>query len=347
MATDRLINYINGESIATGLVRPKTTAIFFDKIWIPRDCRDTEYGESFGYANIPVEVCILEEIADQDVIHRIIHFKESKSKPKTLTISESPFDYFRYILPNHPFYSVGKNYDDIHFLFSKSRNEGLTHIVTLFKKIYNIEVVPIYFDHTAFEDSVLSYDEKKYEIQVYRNFGIKLDQLLDQSQIETIRKQIRHLNLDNKEHSAYEICISNLPIAVEKNLEWKQVLELRKDTNSIKKIRRFKSWVDLELDGKSPELVKESLEIALEDYKQSLKKHGIITMLGCITTILSSSASAIGAISGDLTSHVATGLTITSGLLTFTASQLSEFFEKKREPIALIYDLEDKYSKNI
>lgn len=38
-------------------------------------------------------------------------------------------------------------------------------------------------------------------------------------------------------------------------------------------------------------------------------------------------------------------IAIFGGLITYTASKLSDFFEKKREPIALIYELEKKFAE--
>lgn len=40
----RLLNYNIGDIVATGLYHPKTTAILFDKIWIPSDFRHSQYG---------------------------------------------------------------------------------------------------------------------------------------------------------------------------------------------------------------------------------------------------------------------------------------------------------------
>ena len=144
-------------------------------------------------------------------------------------------------------------------------------------------------------------------------------------------------------HSAYEVCLSNIPIIVEDKLTWKQVMEMRGDIASIKKIHRFRSWVDSELEGKEKGEIIQSFEKALDDYKYALKKHGIMTVVGGLTTILSASSTVIEAISGDFSTQISAGLAISGGLITYTATQLSDFFEKKREPIALIYELEKKF----
>ena len=36
----KIINYNKDETLATGFVKPKVTALFFDKIWIPNSLLD-------------------------------------------------------------------------------------------------------------------------------------------------------------------------------------------------------------------------------------------------------------------------------------------------------------------
>lgn len=49
MPNYRLLNYNQGDTVATGLYHPKTTAILFDKIWIPSDFRHSQYGRTLEY----------------------------------------------------------------------------------------------------------------------------------------------------------------------------------------------------------------------------------------------------------------------------------------------------------
>ena len=65
-----------------------------------------------------------------------------------------------------------------------------------------------------------------------------------------------------------------------------------------------------------------------------------MTAIGGLTTVLSASSTVIEAFSGDFSAQMSAGLAISGGLITYTATQLNDYFEKKREPIALIYDLE-------
>lgn len=54
-------------SIATGLVNPKTTSLFYDKIWIPDSLKDTDIYQS-EYGKIPSEV---QTMGDRDIEERL------------------------------------------------------------------------------------------------------------------------------------------------------------------------------------------------------------------------------------------------------------------------------------
>ncbi|MBQ6100499.1 MAG: hypothetical protein IJL02_11645 [Methanobrevibacter sp.] len=346
MSTYRLLNYNKGDSVATGLYRPKTTAILFDKIWIPSDFRHSQYGQTLGYDKIPLSVCVIEEIEESiRSVNQINLMRNALFEGKKISdvdFKGAEIDGLRimpYVGQNRPFYTVEEDVLGLEFLFSGSRNIGLKHVVNSFKRIYNIEIVPIYLGHTAFEESLLGRDDEMAQFQLQRykhNLGINSVFQFDLFPIPNLSEFEKQTT-----HSAYEVCLSNMPVIVEERLKWRQVLEIRKDTKSIDKIRRFRRWVDLELDGKSRDEIIESLEKAIDDYKYALKKHGIMTAIGGLTTILSTSSTVVDAFSGDFPAQVVAGLAISGGLITYTATQLSDYFEKKREPIALIYELEN------
>ena len=345
----RLLNYDKKDTVATGLYRPKTTAILFDKLWIPSDFRHSQYGHDLGYDKVPLSVCVIEEIEESiRSVNRVDLIRNAVMTGKKISdieFKESEIDGLKimpYIGQNRPFYTVEEDVLGLEFLFSGSRNIGLKHVVNSFKRIYGIEIVPIYLGHTAFEESLLGHDDEMVQFQFQRYmhnseinsmFQFDLFPISNMSEFE-----------EQTTHNAYEICISNMPTIVEERLKWEQVLEIRKDKESIDKIHRFRRWVDLELGDKSKTEVIEIIEKAIDDYKYALKKHGIMTAIGGITTILSSSATLVEALSGDVVTQISAGLAISGGLITYTATQLGKYFEKKREPIALIYDLENKNS---
>lgn len=89
--------------------------------------------------------------------------------------------------------------------------------------------------------------------------------------------------------------IENLQIVDEEKLAWEQVLELRNDEQSKAKYKRFIHWLDKEMVGKSQSFIEDEIAIKLEDYEQTLKKHGIKTMLGTVKEIINSKSFLAGA----------------------------------------------------
>lgn len=341
-----LLNYDKNDTVATGLYHPKTTAILFDKLWIPSDFRHSQYGHDLGYDKIPLSVCIVEEVEEgrywEELINKIFFKGKNFSGNSLEGIGIENLKIIPYVAMNRPFYTVEEDVLGLDFLSSSSRNIGLKRVVSSFKSIYNIEIVPIYLGYTAFEKSLMAHDDLKTQflLQRYKDYKDEGSSILD-----LITGGRFSEPEEETTHSAYEICLSDIPIMVEENLEWEQVMEMRSDSNSIKKVHRFRRWVDTELEGKEKSEIIQSFEEALDDYKYALKKHGIMTAIGGLTTILSASSSVINAISGDFSTQISAGLAISGGLITYTASQLSDFFEKKREPIALIYELEKKFAE--
>lgn len=347
----RLLNYNKNDTVATGLYRPKTTAILFDKLWIPSDFRHSQYGHDLGYDKIPLSVCVVEEIEESiksvNSMGMIRNALLTGKKFSNISFKEAEIDGLKimpYVGQNRPFYTVEEDVLGLEFLFSGSRNIGLKHVVNSFKRIYDIEIVPIYLGHTAFEESLLAHDDEMAQFQLQRYKHNSMINAVFQFDLFPIPKLLEFE--EQTTHSAYEVCLSNIPIIVEEKLKWKQVMEMRKDIASIEKIHRFRKWVDSELEGKEKDEIIQSFEKALDDYKYALKKHGIMTAVGGLTTILSASSTVIEAISGDFSTQISAGLAISGGLITYTATQLSDFFEKKREPIALIYELEKKFANS-
>ncbi|MDH4203037.1 MAG: hypothetical protein OEV87_09090 [Phycisphaerae bacterium] len=80
--------------------------------------------------------------------------------------------------------------------------------------------------------------------------------------------------------------LDNLKIVNEDALEWEQVRELRSDGETRDKYRRFFHWLDKEMIGKSQAFIEDDISIKLSDYEEALKKHGIKTIIGTVKEIL-------------------------------------------------------------
>jgi len=312
-------NYCKTDIIATGIIRPKTTSLFFDKIWIPESMKYTTIGSLLGYDNIPAEVCLLEAL-------------------------EIP-DYYPYILAN---YYNGWTVEDsmikdelgiFRFRSYEHRNIGIIKIVTAFKKYYDIDIVPIFLNENHLKESFIIKEYaviKKLNKEFRSSSKIIMDDKIDRNKTEAVHKEYY------QNYSVLQICINMIPEIVEDKLDWKQVLEIRKDKNSIKSLHRFRNWVNLDLLGKSEFEIKNIIEKAFNEYEFALKKHGIITATGGFSTILSGSSIFFDAFQKGELNLINIGLPITAGLITFTVNQIINLLEVQQNPIAYYYDISKK-----
>jgi hypothetical protein len=71
------------------------------------------------------------------------------------------------------------------------------------------------------------------------------------------------------------IALEKLPLIDENKLDWDQVAELRSDTAARDSVRKFISWADTNLVGKSAEEISDQIGNRLGSYLKALKKHGI------------------------------------------------------------------------
>lgn len=80
--------------------------------------------------------------------------------------------------------------------------------------------------------------------------------------------------------------MNNLEIVDDAALDWRQVLEFRKDKRAKSKLRKLRTWLDRDLTGKSIAQVTDAIGSRLEDYEWAVKKHGIKTVSGSISDLL-------------------------------------------------------------
>jgi hypothetical protein len=303
------------ESVATGFVKPKTTALFFDKIWLPNmqiDC--SKY--------IPSQI-LLTDIDDKvqaelsmmywhGICNNLARDYNEEKKIQKMIVNEK-------IFPDN-------------FLFSSDRNAAIIEIVEYCRINQCIEMTPIFIEKTVFEKSLKWFNRVPFEEQM------RLSKREGMTQEEF---DIQFEALSNRKANALEICIKNIPTAVEEKLNWEQITEIRKDKNSFNSIKRFKQRLNAEFIDKSESEIIECFEKAIDDYKFAIKKHGIPTTIGGLSTILTSTASIITSLMDNPLEIISTGFIISAGIFTFTAQQVAEYLEKKREPIAFLYNIDN------
>jgi len=209
--SDKLrLSNINGyDSIAVGFDRPKSTAIFFDRIFIPPTTLYLPEDKVYNLNAIPKEICVYE---DED-------YKFS-TKRLLLASSKNDFEVEHFIDSDYEHeYSatINRIYDAYNFVEWCTNNSTPYEIeydvmlcAEILRSTYGIEVTPVISHNSTFNDNRLTY----------------------------------HDTGDPAADILFEIIINRVPAIVEENLAWEQVLDLRADKNSQKKLRRFKYWAN-------------------------------------------------------------------------------------------------------
>lgn len=283
-----MILFNDEQKYATGLVKPKTTAIFFDKLLVTDDLLDSRLS-NLGYTDIPSEILLRPHLHNQScfvVAHELAHFVMDMGMEKHP--SGNPYDLF-------------SNRTQI-YKYSTNRNHRIYEVIELYRQL-GINIVPIYFSPTEYEQHFLPRNESTSLLS-----------------------------------PTISICINKIPEMVEDKLTWEQVLDIRKDKESLVKIRRFNNWVELELTNKSESEIIAIFEKKLDDYSWALKKHGVKTSIGAISMVQSVSATLANAFAENA-SFLIPGIMISTGVSIYAIQSFVDTIEAKRHPIAIIYDL--------
>ncbi|MCX6955392.1 MAG: hypothetical protein NTV51_24850, partial [Verrucomicrobia bacterium] len=152
----------------------------------------------------------------------------------------------------------------------------------------------------------------------------------------------------NGETDTINAILDNIPL-VSADLGWKHVLAFREDPEAIRKYRSLKLWLSDGLKAKSHQEAVDFIGAKLDDYQWALKKHGLNTKLGSLTTILDSkhlTVPAIGsavayAVSSPMWALVAGGFLATSNVALSIAKNRLKLDDFKREnaAVATIYEI--------
>lgn len=286
-------------SIATGLVKPKTTALFFDKIWLP-EMENVVFDET-----IPKNILYVPPIFPQD-IKRFTTLMDRNIRMN----SRECIDFEFHIMSNKELsilQTMSENkikYDEIEFKSSHNRNKGIKEFVESMKKRYGVDITPIYIDKVSFEDDFVD-----------------------------------DINKDFDNNNPIAVVLEQVPLIYEEKLEWEQVQEIRRDKKSIARLHKFRNWVSTDLSKCSKEEIICTYDKTLEEYKQALKKYGITTAVGAFSIVLNSAGMLIEKFGQDVYNQLSAGIMITAGLTAFTINQCQTYIDEKNKPIAYIYDI--------
>lgn len=121
--------------------------------------------------------------------------------------------------------------------------------------------------------------EKDLAHDYHQHFGAKVLPLYHSAK----RRDAQYLPGDE----ALILAISEeLAIVDEDALSWEQVMDFRNDREVRTAYRKFIHWLDKEMVNKPASYIADELLIRLERYEWALKKHGIQTVTGVISTTL-------------------------------------------------------------
>ncbi len=169
-------------------------------------------------------------------------------------------------------------------------------------------------------------------------------------------------NAFNKEYKSgnYSVIvstISNLNIVLEDELTWDQVIEFRADKKARNSYRRFVHWLDKEMVGKSQSFIEDEISLKLEDYNNSIKKHGIKTAIGTLSSVLDEKfLASASAMSGALFLAGGPGVAILGGAglvvgntllkIAEDAYDVQEELDEQKKDIAFIFEVQKYLRKH-
>lgn len=85
--------------------------------------------------------------------------------------------------------------------------------------------------------------------------------------------------------NVYDAILNNIPV-VSPGLTWEQVLEFRKDYDSVAKYRALRLWLKDSLKADTTRQAADIIGARLTDYEWAVKKHGLKTVQGVLTQVV-------------------------------------------------------------
>jgi hypothetical protein len=93
---------------------------------------------------------------------------------------------------------------------------------------------------------------------------------------------------EKNEGQDVSITLASLRLIDSEAITWDQLIEFRKDKETLSKLRRFRIFAHQNYLGKSPAFVEDDLLTRMEDYKIAVKKFGFATKSATLTTLFDS-----------------------------------------------------------
>jgi hypothetical protein len=97
-----------------------------------------------------------------------------------------------------------------------------------------------------------------------------------------------YLSQPQGDFDTLELMLTKVRVINPTNLEWDQVLQIRRDPDSNQKLRRFRLFMTEKYKQKSESYIKDDLLLRIYDYEQACKKHGLKLKQSVIAKLLDS-----------------------------------------------------------
>jgi hypothetical protein len=160
--------------------------------------------------------------------------------------------------------------------------------------------------------------------------------------------------LHQGQSEALEIKLSNIGVIDHSRLDWGQVMEIRKDADSISKLRRLRLFMTEKYNERTADYIRDDLLLRVYDYEQACKKHGLELVISSISKTLDSksilgtlAASAASTLATDLTGGILSGIAIQIGQLAINVAEKRLAFEsnKNNSEIAYLMDIKRRINE--
>lgn len=145
------------------------------------------------------------------------------------------------------------------------------------------------------------------------------------------------------------LTLTNIGLIDTDRTEWEQILELRRDADSLKKLRNVKLFMQNNYQGKGKEFIEDDLGKRLDDYNNTCKDHGLETCMSAFTVILDArhlqtaiAGGVAAAFLGSPITGLGTAVCLELGHITLEVAKRKHAFNKLKRDHELAYIIDAK-----
>jgi len=143
--------------------------------------------------------------------------------------------------------------------------------------------------------------------------------------------------------------LEGLGIVDETTITWEQVFSFREDIEAQDKYRRLIHWLDKEMIGKSQAFIEDEIAIRLKDYYSAIRKHGIKTIAGLLSSLVAPPIIAAFFAGGSYLAPLLAGVSLTAGVVVrlVRASVNIEDTKRSYQEIAFVHEVIEKVKDKV